>query len=62
MAKEDSSAHVEKIIAHINNGLEVQEILDLWHVIFPQYRGVWFDEDECQLHYAEKIERVSQRE
>src|SRR5712664_902024 len=59
-AKEDPSALVKKIVAHIDDGLEVEEILDLWHVIFPKDRGLWFDEDECLLHYAERIEWVSQ--
>ena len=61
-ANTNPSALLEKIVAHIDNGLEVQEILDLWHVIFPKHRRVWFDEDECLLHYAEKIEQVSQTE
>ena len=61
-AKADPSALVKEIVAHIDRGLEVEEILDLWHVIFPKHRGVWFDEDECLLHYAEKTERVSQTE
>ena len=61
-AKMHRSALVEKIVAHIDSGLEVEEILDLWHVIFPKNRSVWFDEDEGLLHYAEKIERVSQTE
>ena len=61
-ANKNSSALLKKIVAHIDGGLEVEEILDLWHVIFPKHRAVWFDEDECLLHYAEKIERVSQTE
>jgi len=61
-AKEDPSAFVKKIVAHIDNGLEVEEILDLWHVIFPKHRTVWFDEDEGLLHYAERVEQVSQTE
>jgi hypothetical protein len=61
-AKEGPFALVEKIVAHIDNGLEVEEILDLWHVIFPKHRRVWFDEDEGLLHYAENIEQVSQTE
>src|SRR5947208_14066414 len=44
-ARKDASALVKKIVAHIDRGLEVEEILDLWHVIFPKHRGVWFDED-----------------
>ena len=45
-AKANPAALVKKIVAHIDNGLELEEILDLWHVIFPKNRRVWFDEDE----------------
>src|SRR5581483_11756764 len=61
-AKKDPSALIKKIAAHIDSGLEVEEVLDLWHVIFPKYRSVFFDEDEGLLHYTEKIEPVSQTE
>jgi hypothetical protein len=61
-AKVDPSALVDKIIAHIGNGLEVQEILDLWNVIFPKHRRVWFDDDAGMIHYDEKVEPVSQAE
>jgi hypothetical protein len=57
-ANEEPSALIEKIVAHINHGLEVEEILDLWNVIFPAHRGVWFDDDEGLMHYHEKIEPV----
>ncbi len=49
---------VNRIFAHIANGLEVEEILDLWNVVFPKHRGVWFDEDEGLIHYDEQIEHV----
>ena len=52
----------EKPTTDIDNGLEVEEILDLWHVIFPKHRTVWFEEEEGLLHYAERIEQVSQAE
>jgi hypothetical protein len=58
--KADPSALIKTIVAHINSGLEVQEILDLWNVIFPKHRNVWFDEDEDLIHYDEKIEPVGQ--
>jgi hypothetical protein len=61
-AKADSSALVKKIVAHIDSGLKVQEILDLWNVIFPKHRSDWFDEDEGLLHYDEKVEPVGQSE
>jgi len=56
----DSSAVVKKVLAHIGRGLEIEEILDLWNVIFPKHRGVWFDEEEGLLYYEEKLDRVSQ--
>jgi hypothetical protein len=59
-ANEDPALLVVKIVAHIENGLEVQEILDLWNVIFPKHRRVWFDEDDGMIHYDEKIEPVGQ--
>ena len=59
-ANRDSAALVQKVLAHIDNGLEVQEILDLWNVIYPRHREVWYDEDEGLIHYDEEIESVSQ--
>jgi hypothetical protein len=59
-ADADPSAVVDKIVAHIASGLEVEEVLDLWNVIFPMHCRVWFDEDEGLMHYEEKIERVGQ--
>ncbi len=58
----DPAAVVEKILAHIGHGLEVQEILDLWNVIFPKHRRVWFDEDADMVHYEERTEPVGQLE
>jgi hypothetical protein len=59
-AAENPSALVEKILAYINNGLYMEEILDLKYVILPKHRGVWFDEDDGLIHYDEEIESVGQ--
>ncbi len=59
-ANEDPSGLLEKIIAHIDNGLEMEEILALWHVIFPKLRRVSFDEDDGLIHYHEKTEPAGQ--
>ena len=56
---EDPSVLSEKIVAHIDSGLEVEEILDLWNVVFPSHREVWFEEDKALVHYEEKFEHVS---
>jgi hypothetical protein len=59
-ANTNRAAVVGKIVKHIDNGLEVEEILDLWNVIFPMHRSVWFDEEEGLIHYDEAIEPASQ--
>ena len=59
-AKQDPSTLVQKIVAHIDRGLEVEEILDLRYVILPKHRRVWFDEEEGLIHYDEEIEPVGQ--
>ncbi len=58
--KESDSALVAKIVAHIDGGLEVEEILDLWNVVFPFHRRVGFDEDENLIHYDEQGDPVTQ--
>jgi hypothetical protein len=60
-AKEDPSALVKKIVAHIDRGLEAEELLDLRYVILPKHRRVWFEEEEGLFHYDdEENEPVAQ--
>jgi hypothetical protein len=40
-------------------GLEIDEIMDLWGLIFPKHRNVWYDEEEEHIHYNEETEAVS---
>jgi hypothetical protein len=61
-AQADQPRLVKKILTHIDSGLEEQEILDLWNVIFPRHRAAWFDEEEGLMHYHETIEPVGQPE
>ena len=60
LASEDPSALRRKIVEHFDSGLEVEEIVDLWNVVFPRHREVWFDEIEGLIHYDEEIEPVGQ--
>jgi len=55
-------ALLQEIMAHVGAGLYVEEILDLWRVVFPWSRRVWFDEEEGLLHLEEESEWVSQAE
>jgi hypothetical protein len=60
-AKANLAAVLKKVETHIDNGLELEEILDLWNVVFPAHRRVWFDDDEV-LHYDEIVERAAHAE
>ncbi len=58
--RRDPSALAKKISAHIDRGLEVEELLDLRYAILPKCRRVSFDEEDNLIHYDEIIEPVSQ--
>jgi hypothetical protein len=40
---------------YIRNGLKAEEIVDLWNVVFPADRNVWYDEEENKIHYNEEV-------
>ena len=44
-----------EIAQHIRNGLEAEEIVDLWNVVFPEDRNVWYDEEEKSIHFNEEV-------
>jgi len=44
---------VRRIVDHIRQGIETEEIVDLWNVIYPEDRNVWFDEEDRVLRYNE---------
>ena len=33
-------------------------MIDLWGLIFPRHRNVWYDEEEERIHYNEEAEPV----
>lgn len=43
------------IAQHILSGLEAEEIVDLWNVVFPNDRNVWYDEETSEIHYNEEM-------
>jgi len=47
-----SAAHLAQ---HIRNGLEAEEIVDLWNVVFPADRNVWYNEEDGEIHYNEEV-------
>jgi hypothetical protein len=44
---------VTQIVDHIRQGIEPEEIVDLWNVVFPEDRNVWFDEEDMVFRYNE---------
>jgi hypothetical protein len=44
----------QRIVAHINGGQPVDEIVDLWRLIFTiRYHAVGYDEETDGIHYEE---------
>jgi hypothetical protein len=43
------------IAQYIRAGLEVEEIVDLWNVVFPRDRNVRYDEETKEIHYNEEM-------
>jgi len=39
---------------HVRSGLDAEEIVDLWNVVFPADRNVWHDEEGEMIHYNEE--------
>jgi hypothetical protein len=56
---EDSRPLVEQLVDHIHSGLEIDEVMDLWGLIFPKHRNVWYDDEAERIHFNEETEAVS---
>lgn len=50
-AQQDVTPLIERIVDHIRRGLEPEEVVDLWSIVFPGNRDVYFDEEDNVLHY-----------
>ena len=40
---------------HVRGGLEAEELVDLWNVVFPADRNVWYGEEDDRIHYNEEV-------
>jgi hypothetical protein len=56
LAKKDPTGLRSRISHQFEEGLAIEEIIDLWNVIFPKHRNVWYDEDEATVHYSDESE------
>lgn len=44
-----------ELASHIRGGLAGEEIADLWNVVFPKDRNVWYDDESSAIHYNEEM-------
>ncbi len=44
-----------EIARHIRSGLEAEEIVDLWNVVFPEDHNVWYDEESKAIRFNEEM-------
>ena len=45
-----------KVIDYIIMGLEIEEIVDLWNVAFPETCNVYYDDETATIHFSEEPE------
>jgi hypothetical protein len=57
-ARRNSGSLAEQLVAYLNSGLGMDEIVDLWRLILPAHRNIWYNEEEEQIHYNEESETV----
>lgn len=50
-----SSPAASDIARHIRSGLEAEEVVDLWNVLFPEDHDVYYNEETKTIHYNEEL-------
>jgi hypothetical protein len=52
---ECSALDARDIAQLIRGGLEAEEVVDLWNVVFPADHNVWYNELDEAIHYNEEL-------
>jgi hypothetical protein len=58
-AQEDVTPLIEELVDHIHREQGIDEVMELWGLIIPKHRNIWYDEEEDRIHYNEESEAVS---
>ncbi len=58
----DVSAVRRKVLDYLGRGVEVEEILDLWNVVFPDAWNVYYDDETDEIHYRDEPDAIRQPE
>ena len=48
------SLSASDLASDVRSGLDAEEIVDLWNVVFPADRNVWYDEEEDEIRYNDE--------
>jgi hypothetical protein len=48
-----ASPDPHELAEYVEHRLVGEEIVDLWNVVFPHDRHVWYDDESDQLHFNE---------
>ncbi len=51
VASERPAQFAQQLIRQLRQGPEAELIVDLWNVVFPQHRGVFYDEEAGTIQY-----------
>jgi hypothetical protein len=61
-ARQNKSRLLDRISDHIHRGLQPEEIVDLWSVVFSKDRFVSYDQETDTIRYNEASESVGYAE
>src|SRR5437016_5901499 len=61
-ARQDPGMLQRRITEHFRRGLEPEEIVALWHLVFPTHWNVHYVEETNSIHYRDKAEPVGYAE
>jgi hypothetical protein len=50
-----NSPSAADLARHVREGLQPEEVVDLWNVVFPEDRNVWFNEADDNLYFNEEM-------
>jgi hypothetical protein len=50
---EATKLRIEQLVAHFRGGRGLDELIELWELIFTGHRDVWYNEVDDLLHYCD---------
>jgi hypothetical protein len=57
-AQQHRSVLVQRLVERITAWAAIENFVDVWGMLFPRHRNVWYNEEDKTLHYNEDSEAV----